>query len=63
MGYIYQITNLINNKKYVGQTRFSIEQRWKQHTYTALNRPKIKYALYDAMRKYGIDNFRIQELE
>lgn len=28
MAYIYKITNLINNKIYIGETTGSIEQRW-----------------------------------
>lgn len=63
MGYIYCITNLINNKQYVGKTTYSIERRWKQHCsdYKKLkcsNRP-----LYKAMNKYGIENFKIEVLE
>ena len=61
MGYIYKITNLINGKEYVGQTGLSIEERFKEHikaSQRGVDRP-----LYRAFRKYGIDNFIIEELE
>lgn len=31
MGYIYKITNLINNKIYIGKTERTIQQRWAEH--------------------------------
>lgn len=62
MGYVYKITNLINDKKYIGITQFSVESRWKEHLYAA-TKTNIKYALYKAMRKYGIQNFKIETLE
>lgn len=34
MAYIYVITNKINGKQYVGQTTYSIEQRFKEHKKT-----------------------------
>ena len=61
---IYLITNLINNKKYVGQS-LNIQKRWNQHRSAAFN-PKNKsynYPLYQAFRKYGIDNFSFEILE
>ena len=61
MGYIYVITNQINQKQYVGQTSFSIEERFKQHIKDSskyLNRP-----LYKAFNKYGIENFSIAKIE
>lgn len=61
-GYIYCITNLENNKKYIGQTRNSIEHRWHDHYY-GKNYDKTKnYLLYRAMEKYGNDKFAISEI-
>ena len=31
MGFIYKITNLINQKVYIGKTERNIETRWKEH--------------------------------
>lgn len=28
-GFIYKITNRVNNKMYIGQTRFTVEHRFK----------------------------------
>lgn len=61
MGYIYLITNTINNKKYVGQTSRSIQERWKEHCRSAVYHKEK--ALYRAFLKYGINNFTIQEIE
>lgn len=58
-GKIYCITNTITGKKYIGQTRRSIESRWKQHIKAST---KVDNYLYSAMRKYGIAAFTITEL-
>lgn len=60
MGYIYKITNIVNNKIYIGQTRYTIQKRWAEHC-SVYN--KLDYPLYKAMRKYGQDNFIIEEIE
>lgn len=58
--FIYKITNNINGKIYIGLTTKSLEERWIGH----LKSYKSKdFALYRAMRKYGIENFKISELE
>lgn len=57
--YIYQ--NRINNKIYVGQTN-DFKRRKYNHEYDALKR-KLKYPLYSSIRKYGINNFNILDLE
>lgn len=61
MGFIYLITNNINNKKYVGQTIGSIQERWNQHL--RATREKGSRHLYDAIKKYGYQSFSIQKIE
>lgn len=61
MGFIYKITNQKNNKCYIGQTTQTLEQRFQQHIYNA--KKHINRYLYDAMNKYGIENFSIICLE
>ena len=62
-GYVYLIENKVNNKKYVGKTYLSVEERWKQHCKDAVRTRMEHRPLYEAIRKYGIDNFTISELE
>lgn len=63
MGYIYCITNLINGKQYVGKTTSTIEERFKEHCSDSRKERCNKRPLYDAMNKYGVENFKIEELE
>lgn len=63
MGYIYCITNLVNQKKYVGKTIYSITERFKEHCSDSKRERCEKRPLYDAMNKYGIENFIVEELE
>lgn len=62
MGVIYKITNLINNKVYIGQTISTLSKRWREHRHQAEEGNK-NYHLYQAMRKYGVENFRIEAIE
>lgn len=57
---IYLITNIVNNKHYVGQSIY-LRKRLLKHKN---NWEKNKYdtPLYKAFTKYGIDNFRIKIL-
>ena len=61
MGYIYKIINDINNKVYIGQTTYTLEERWKHHLWDIKRYPT--YKLYRAMKKYGIEHFNIILIE
>lgn len=58
-GTIYCITNTVNGKQYIGQTRRTVESRWKQHLRSYM---KGTNYLYAAMRKYGVECFVVTEL-
>ena len=52
---IYKVTNKVNGKIYIGQTVRTLEQRKWQHLDAAKNGCKTHF--YNAIRKYGEDNF------
>lgn len=56
---VYLITNQVNGKMYVGCTAYSLEARWYAHL---KNSQYVNYALYKAMRKYGVENFSVKKL-
>lgn len=64
-GYIYKITNKINNKFYIGQTKNTPEDRWKRHIHEATTESgrQLKTKFARAIRKYGPDAFVITILE
>ncbi len=53
---IYKITNKLNGKPYVGQTRRKIERRFIEHS-------KAKTPLGTAMKNCGTENFTIEIIE
>lgn len=63
MGYIYCITNLINSKRYIGKTVNNIQQRFEEHCKDSQKNRYKKRPLYDAFNKYGIENFKVEEIE
>jgi group I intron endonuclease len=58
MGYIYIMTNKINDKIYIGQTKRDVDSRLKNHRHksscTLLSR---------SIEKYGIENFQVSFFE
>ena len=63
MPFVYKITNMITGKAYIGKTMFSVERRWKEHCKDRLRPRCEKRPLYDAMNKYGVENFTVETLE
>lgn len=63
MPYIYKITNKVNGKVYIGKTMYSIQKRWKEHLKAAKRSNCEKRPLYDAINKYGAENFKIEQIE
>ena len=63
MAYIYKIINNINQKIYIGKTSSTIEKRFKEHCNDSKKERYEKRPLYDAMNKYGIENFTVEKVE
>ena len=57
MGYIYKITNTVNNKVYIGQTKQDPNKRWRGHKNAIKNGIGCPL-LQKAFNKYGADKFR-----
>ena len=61
MAFIYKITNKITKKCYIGETKHNPETRWKRHL-RAINKNTGCPALRDAIKKYGVENFKLEVL-
>lgn len=59
---IYKITNLINQKSYIGKSK-NIEERWQSHLRPSSWKAQPNKPLYRAFKKYGIQNFSFIILE
>ena len=61
---IYKIKNKVNGKVYIGQS-IDIEKRWQRHIGNINTSDEKKYNLYlyQAIRKYGIENFEFSIIE
>ena len=59
---IYKVTNLNNNKKYIGWTdKPTIERRWRSHLTDARN--GSPYHIHRAIRKHGPFSFKIEQID
>jgi len=59
ISFVYCITNLINEKRYVGKANDPVG-RWRDHLKTVRNPDSCCFAIHHAMRKHGIENFRFE---
>lgn len=59
---IYSITNIVKNKRYVGKTMHP-KQRWNAHKHLLTSERHYNRHLSNAVKKYGIDNFKFEILE
>src|SRR5271165_7153962 len=60
---VYLIQNLVNGKCYVGQhSGDDLEKYWKHNVRAALRNSGNKTYLYNAIRKYGEENFTIRRI-
>lgn len=60
MGYIYRITNLINKKSYIGESkRKDVKDRWNEHIKSCKKGNGSK-ALIAGINKYGLQNFKFE---
>ena len=60
--WIYKITNIQNNKVYIGQTIRPVKDRFNRHINDALNNI-IDTHFARAIRKYGKENFQIEIID
>lgn len=58
---IYMVINKNNGKIYIGQTAYTLEDRWKRHIRLA-NKGRDFY-FYRAIRKHGPENFTIKQID
>jgi group I intron endonuclease len=62
-GVIYKITNITNNKVYIGQTIRGFLVRYLEHK-NAIRRGKNRdYPIYESFIKYGFENFKFEIID
>lgn len=62
-GVIYKVTNKLNKKVYIGQTKQKLKKRKEQHIYCAKRLNEYKSHFHSAIIKYGTDNFQWEQID
>jgi hypothetical protein len=57
---LYLVTNAVDNKEYVGITLGSLQKRWGEHQ--SMGPSSVDTKLKRAIRKHGLENFKIELL-
>lgn len=60
---VYKITNIINNKIYIGQTTNTLEERLHGHILEATKYNRLNNKLVKAIKEFGYENFKIEPIE
>lgn len=60
---IYKITNKINGNVYIGQAVDIYNRYHLHHKYDYKNEKYRNYKIYQAFKKYGIENFKVEVVE
>ena len=60
---VYKITDKTNGKLYIGQTKRTLDKRWRAHCYRANCETARQNALIQAIREHGCENFMIEPIE
>ena len=58
---LYMVVNQNNGKLYIGKTCQPLERRWKHHIFLAEH--GTDFYFYRAIRKHGVDNFLIHQID
>ena len=61
--FIYKLTNLINNKMYVGKSERTLKLHLQRYNRFINKNSKSKSYIQNALRKYGLSNFKFEIIE
>jgi len=63
IGFIYKISNRVDDEVYIGSTKQTIQQRFQKHLYNTNQEVLKNLTLYKKMESIGKDKFKVELLE